>query len=232
VGDFDQEPALAAIQQLTDNWKSDVDYEWVPRESANLTEGTFEKINTPDKANAMYFAAFTLPMKSDHPDYAALTVGNYILGGGALSSRLGNRVRREEGLSYGVASSIQASSLDPRAVFYVYAISNPQNADRVHEVIQEELNRLLMDGITETELNEQRAGLLQSRELKRTKDGTLTQTLATYARAGYTMEFASDFEEQIRNLTVADVNAAMRKHITPERLQIVIAGDFAKAREE
>lgn len=232
VGDFEQEPAVAAIRQLIDGWTSNVGYEWVPRESADLPEGTFEKINTPDKANAMYFAAYTLPMKSDHPDYPALTVGNYILGGGALSSRLGNRVRREEGLSYGVASAIQASSLDPRTVFYVYAISNPQNADRVHEVIQEELKRLLADGITETELNEQRTGLLQSRELKRTKDSTLTQTLATYARADYTMEFATEFEDRIRNLTVDDVNTALRKHITPDRLQIVIAGDFSKAAGE
>lgn len=232
VGDFDEEPTVAAVQKMTEQWTSDTGFEWIPREAANLTKGSFQKINTPDKANSMYFAAFTLPMKSDHPDYPALTVGNYILGGGALSSRLGNRVRREEGLSYGVQSSIQASSLDPRAVFYIYAISNPQNADRVHEVIQEELARILKDGITDTELNEQRAGLLQSRELKRTKDGTLAQTLATYARAQYSMKFAADFEDRIRNLTVEDVNAAMRKHINPDRLQIVIAGDFEKANSE
>ena len=229
VGDFDEEPTVAAVQQIVSGWKSDKEFEWIPRQAANLTEGSFEKINTPDKANAMYFAAFTLPMQSNHPDYPALAVGNYILGGGALSSRLGNRVRREEGLSYGIQSSIQASSLDPRAVFYIYAISNPQNADRVHEAIQEELKRMLQDGITETELNEQRGGLLQSRELKRTKDNTLAQTLATYARAKYTMQFAANFEDQVQALTVDDVNAAMRKHINPDRLQIVIAGDFEKA---
>lgn len=231
VGDFEEAATVEAVQKITDQWTSSSEFEWIPRESADLPQGTFEKINTPDKANAMYFAAFTLPMQSNHPDYPALTVGNYILGGGALSSRLGNRVRREEGLSYGVASSIQASSLDPRAVFYIYAISNPQNADRVHEVVQEELQRLLNDGITETELSEQRAGLLQSRELKRTKDATLVQTLATYARAGYTMEFAADFEDRIRELSVDDVNTALRKHIDPSRLQVVIAGDFEKVEE-
>lgn len=232
VGDFDEQPTVAAVRRMIDGWTSDTAFEWIPREAAGLTEGSFQKVNTPDKANAMYFAAFTLPMKSDHPDYPALTVGNYILGGGALSSRLGNRVRREEGLSYGVQSNIQASSLDPRTVFYIYAISNPQNADRVHEVIQEELAKLLKDGITETELEEQRSGLLQSRELKRTKDSSLTQTLATYARAGFTMQFADDFEARIRELTVQDVNEALRRHITPDRLQIVIAGDFEKATEE
>ena len=232
VGDFDEEPTVAAVKKMTDRWQSETEFVWIPRQAANLKEGSFEQINTPDKANAMYFAAFTLPMKSDHPDYPALKLGNYILGGGALSSRLGNRVRREEGLSYGVASSIQASSLDPRTIFYIYAISNPQNADRVHEVIQEELSRFLKDGITETELEEQRAGLLQSRELKRTKDGTLTQILATYARANYTMQFAADFEDRIRSLTVQDVNAAMREHINPDRLQIVVAGDFEKSGEE
>ncbi|MCH2212185.1 MAG: insulinase family protein [Fuerstiella sp.] len=229
VGDFDEDSTVSAVRQMTDQWTSETAFSRISRQAAGLPEGSFEKINTPDKANATYFSAFTLPMRSDHPDYPALIVGNYILGGGALSSRLGNRVRREEGLSYGVQSAVQASSLDPRTVFYIYAISNPQNADRVHEVIQEELEKLLKEGITETELHEQRAGLLQSRELKRTKDATLTQTLATYARAGYTMQYASDLEDQIRTLTVDDVNAAMRKHITPARLQTVIAGDFEKA---
>ena len=226
VGDFDVESTVVAVEKMTDRWTSETDFEWIPRRAANLTEGSFERVQTPDKANAMYFAAFTLPMQSDHPDYPALSVGNQILGGGALSSRLGNRVRREEGLSYGVQSSIQASSLDPRAVFYIYAISNPQNANRVHQVIHEELNELLQDGITETELKEQRAGLLQSRELKRTEDAALTQILATYARAKYTMQFSHDFETHVSALTVDDVNAAMRKHINPDRLQIVIAGDF------
>ena len=225
VGDFDEEAVIDAVTRITDHWTSDTPYEWLPRLPADLA-GTFEKINTPDKANAMYFAAMTFGMKSDHPDYPALAVGNYIFGGGALSSRLGNRVRREEGLSYGVQSSLQASSLDNRTIFYVYAISNPQNADRVHEVIQAELAKVLKEGITQTELDEQRAGLLQSRELERTKDGTLAQTLATYARAGYTMQFAEGFENRLRELTVDEVNEALRRHIDPSKLQIVIAGDF------
>ena len=226
IGDFDKDPTVDAVARMMDNWKSDSPYEWISRPAADLPEGSFRKINTPDKANAMYFAALTLPMRSSHPDYPALAVGNYILGGGALSSRIGNRVRREEGLSYGVQSSLQASAFDDRTVFYIYAISNPQNADRVHEVIQEELAQLLKNGITQTELNEQRTGLLQSRELQRTKDESLAQTLATYARAGYTMQFAEHLENQIRELTVDDVNDALCKHIDPARLHIVVAGDF------
>lgn len=226
VGDFDEAAALEAVKQITADWTTASPWEWIPEDAVPLPKGRFEKIVIPDKANAMYFAALTLPMRDDHPDYAALLVGNHILGGGALSSRLGNRVRREEGLSYGVASAIQASPIDERTVFYVYAICNPQNIDRVHAVIQEELQKILEEGITETELQEQRDGLLRNRELSRTKDSDLTRTLTTLARAGRTMQFTADLDERIRNLTVDDVHAALKKHLDPSRLQIVAAGDF------
>ena len=55
------------------------------------------------------------PMKDDDPDYPALVMGNYVFGGGSLSSRLGDRVRQKEGLSYGVGSFFSADSLDSAA---------------------------------------------------------------------------------------------------------------------
>ena len=170
--------------------------------------------------------------KRQHPDTAALSLGNYILGGGALSSRLGNRVRQDEGLSYTIQSAFQTSSIDERSIFYIFAIVNPDNADKLNGVIREELDRLLKDGITEDELSQQKEGLLQKQQLQRTNDSSLAQLLGSHALTGRTMQFTSDFEQRLRDLTVEDVNAALRKHIDPNRLYIVMAGDFEKAKTE
>jgi len=230
VGDFDPDEVIPVINEITAGWVSDVSYEHIPKVPVNNEKGDQQKINTPDKAQATYFATMTLPMRNNHPDYAALSLGNFIFGGGgALSSRLGDRVRQQEGLSYSVASAFQASAVDERSIFYIYAIVNPDSADKLATVIREELDRLLKDGITEEELTSRKAGFLQDQERQRTTDSVLTSLMGTHLQTGRTMQFTADFEQKLSNLTVEDVNAALRKHIDPERLFIVLAGDFQKA---
>ncbi len=230
VGDFDPPQVKETVAEFLAGWEATTPYKRIPAKAFDSPEDRKKRINTPDKAQATYFAAMTLPMMDTHPDYPALMLGVDVLGGGSLSSRLGNRVRQDEGLSYGVSASLQASPVDERTSFYIYAITNPDKIDRVHEVIHEEIAKLLKDGITEEELATKKEATLQQRELRRSTDASLAQTLATYAFTDRTMQFAEDFEEKVRSLTVEDVNAALRKHIDPEQLIIVMAGDFQKAK--
>ena len=226
IGDFDKDLVVPAVEEFTKEWKSDVPFERIPRVSVNNTTGDFTKVNTPDKANAAYFAAMTLPMKDSHPDYPALAIGNFVLGSGGLSSRLADRVRQKDGLSYTVQSNLAPSAVDERTSFYIFAISNPENATRLHAAIQEELKRLVDGGITQEELDQAKEGYLQSQQVARTEETSLIPLLEAYAFIGRDMKYVADYETKVRNLTVEDVNAALKKHIKPERLFIVSAGDF------
>ena len=226
IGDFDKDVVVPAVEEFTKDWKSNVPFERIPRVSVNNEVGDFTKINTPDKANAAYFAAMTLPMKDSHPDYPALAIGNFVLGSGGLSSRLADRVRQKDGLSYTVQSNLAPSAVDERTSFYIFAISNPENATKLHEAIQEELKRLVDVGITQDELDQAKEGYLQSQQVTRTEETSLIPLLEAYAFIGRDMNYVADYETKIRNLTVEDVNAALKKHIKPERLFIVSAGDF------
>ena len=226
IGDFDKDLVVPAVDEFTKGWASDVAFERIPRISVNNLTGDFEQINTPDKANAAYFAAMTLPMKDSHPDYPALAIGNFVLGAGGLSSRLADRVREKDGLSYTVQSNLQPSAVDERTSFYIFAISNPANSGKLHAAIQEELKRLVADGITQEELDQAKEGYLQSQQVSRTDENSLIPMLEAYAFIGRDMKYVADFESKIRNLTVEDVNAALKKHLKPERLFVVSAGDF------
>jgi len=226
IGDFDPELVLPTVDALTQGWKSSVPFERLARESVNNQQGDLEKIITPDKPNAAYIAAMTIPMRDSDPDYPALAIGNFILGSGGLSSRLGNRVRQQDGLSYTIQSSLQPSAVDERTSFYIFAISNPENAPKVHDAIQEELQRLIKDGITQDELDAAKTGFLQQQQVQRSEDRSLAQMLEAYAFIGRDMTYVANFERQISQLTVDDINAAVRKHIVPARLFIVSAGDF------
>ncbi len=227
VGDFDPQEVRQTLTDIFDDWKGEIPYRRIPRPANTKVKGTERTIVTPDKANAMYFAMMELPLRDDHEDYPAMVIGNFVLGGGTLSSRLGNRVRQKEGLSYGVRSSLQASSLDERATFVIYAIANPQNIQRVKTVIREELDRLLRDGVTPEELEAAKQAYLKREEVSRSDDRTLAAILADSLLAGRTMAYDAGFEQRIRELTVEKVNQALRRHIQPDRLVIVTAGDFA-----
>lgn len=229
IGDFDKDPVLLASEMLTQDWVSNVAFERIPRISVNNSIGDFVQIETPDKANAAYFAAMTLPMKDSDADYPALAIGNFILGSGGLSSRLADRVRQKDGLSYTVQSNLQPSAVDERTSFYVFAISNPANAGKLRDAIAEEIKRLVSDGITQEELDQAKDGYLQSLQVARTDENSLIPMLEAYAFIGRDMKYVADFESKIRNLTVEDVNAAIKKHLNPARLFIAAAGDFQPA---
>ncbi len=226
IGDFDKDLVVPVVDDFTKGWTSSVAFERIPKIAVNNLTGDFVKINTPDKANAAYFAAMTLPMKDSHPDYPALAIGNFVLGAGGLSSRLADRVRQQDGLSYTVQSNLQPSAVDERTAFYIFAISNPANAAKLHAAIQEELKRLVTDGITQDELDRAKEGYLQQQQVSRTDENSLIPQLEAYAFIGRDMKYVADFESKIRHLTVEDVNAALKKHLKPERLFIVSAGDF------
>jgi zinc protease len=154
-------------------------------------------------------------------------IGNYILGGSSLASRLGNRVRQQEGLSYGIASYFAADALDKRASVTLMAIFNPVNTAQVEQAIREEVERLLQDGVSSDELADATKGYLDEQQVDRANDSFLVQALADTAYAGRTMDYYVDLERKIKRLTTKQVNAALARHIKFQRLAVVVAGDFS-----
>lgn len=228
VGDFGPDEIKPIVRRMLDDWQADVEFRRIADPAPEGVAGRTESIITPDKANAVYAAALQLPMTDEHEDYPALVIGNYVIGGGPLTSRLADRVRQQEGLSYGVGSMFTAHPIDKRGQFGIRAIANPKNRDKLVGVIAEELDRVLKDGITPEELQRAKDGYLKTRQVHRSSnDQALVGMLANSSFTGRTMQFEIDFENRVRALTVEEVNAALRKHIQPSRLVIVTAGDFS-----
>jgi zinc protease len=168
------------------------------------------------------------PLKESDPDYAALRLGNYIFGGGTLSSRLGVRVRQKEGLSYGATSSLAVSTRDAHATFTASATINPENIDRVEKAFLEELNEFVANGPTRAELEDAKKGYLEAQKVGRSGDAALAAQLATNLQLGRKFAHTSELEKRIAALTPEDVKAAFRKYVDPRKLVIVRAGNFKK----
>ncbi len=228
VGDFDPESALSQVREVLKGWKSDVPARRIERSVPTDLAGFHEDIQTPDKANAVFRAGLAFPLKETDADYAALRLGNFLFGGGSLSSRLGNRIRQKEGLSYGVSSAFTAAARDPSASFTVNAITNPANIDRVEKAFVEELNAFLSGGPSPMELADGQKAYLESQKVGRTSDAALAGQIVANLQQGWTFAHLREIEKKIAALTPDDVKAAFRKHIDPKKLVIIRAGDFPK----
>jgi zinc protease len=226
VGDLDPEATVEQVNGFLKDWKPKVRYERIQRPANTDVAGDKIVIETPDKKNAVYLAGLMLARTDAEPDHAALEVGNFLFGGGSLSSRLGNRVRQKEGLSYGIASRYSASALDRSARFLMFAICNPTNMAKVEKAIAEEVDKVRKDGVEEKELNEAKAAYLESLKVSRSNDHALASELSSELHAGRTFAYYADLEKKVKALTVDDVNAALKKYLDPKRLVIVQAGDF------
>jgi len=228
VGDFDPAEAKKAVTELFGSFKSPAQYERLKTGFAKIAPVN-ETIETPDKANAMFIAGQRLNLSDSDANYPGLVLGNYMLGGGFLNSRLASRIRVKDGLSYGVGSMASAKSFEKDGQFTAYAIAAPQNVAKVETAFKEELNKALKDGFSASELDEDSVGWLQSRQVQRSEDGALAQILAARDYDGRTLVWDGELEGKVRALKLDDVNSALRHEIDPAGISIFRAGDFKKA---
>ncbi|MFB0908757.1 MAG: pitrilysin family protein, partial [Spirosomataceae bacterium] len=227
VGDFDEAEIKSIVEKEFGSWKNATPFVRIASPYQEVTPVS-TAIKTPDKANAMFLAGIPMPISDSHPDYVPLMLGNYMLGGGFLNSRLATRIRQKDGLSYAVGSQLSASAQDENGTFLTYAMYAPENAAKLEIAFEEELNRVRNEGFTEEELKAARDGYLQSFQVGRSKDNELSGKLNNYLYIDRTMDYDSKMEDQIKDMTVEQINTAFRKYIDPAKAVKIKAGDFDK----
>jgi zinc protease len=228
VGDLDPQETQALMESLLGDWRSPTPYVRMLRRFKDV-EPTHQLLRTPDKANAFFMGGVNLALQDTDADYAALLLGDYMLGGGFLNSRLATRLRQKEGISYSVGSDLQAAARERAGQWNVYAIYAPQNEARLEAAFRDELDKALKDGFTEAEIQAAKKGWLHEQQLSRAEDRELVSQLGVNLDTGRTMVYYADLERSVSDLTADQILAALRKYLVPARLSTVIAGDFSKA---
>jgi zinc protease len=228
VGDFDAAELQKQAARLLGDWKSArpfvrIPYEYKPVEPKTLV------LETPDKANALFVAGMPIQMSDADADYPAMTLGNFILGGGFLKSRLFSRIRITEGLSYSVASQLIVRPIDVGGGFFSFAIYAPQNAEKLEKTFREEITKILTTDIPADELEQAKSGWMQSRSVSRSQDAELVRALSGQAFYDRTMAWDADLEKRVLALDAATIRAALAKRIALDQFSVVKAGDFAAA---
>ncbi len=228
VGDFDAAAIKPVIADSFAGWNSQASYAPITR-SHGETPPLQQFIDAPDKENANYAARLNLDLNLDDDAYPLLELANFIFGGDGLNSRLMERIRQKDGLSYGGGSGVQGGTIDRAGSFVIEAIAAPQNLHKLAAAIRQELELAVKQGFTADELARAKSALLQQRSMARSVDAGLAAGWTRYLYLERSYRWNKAYEAKLKAATLAQVNAAFRTAIDPARLSVVMAGDARKA---
>ncbi|MHB1198558.1 MAG: M16 family metallopeptidase [Polaromonas sp.] len=160
--------------------------------------------------------------KRADPDYFALTVGNYILGGGGFVSRLTNEVREKRGLTYGVSSyfspGLHAGS------FTVGLQTRPDQATQAVKLVRQVVLDFVANGPTEAEFQAAKDNLIGGFALRIDSNRKLLGNIAGIAWNNLPLDYLDTWTQQIDKVTVADIKAAFARKLQPDKMVTVILG--------
>jgi zinc protease len=224
VGDFDAAQVKAQLDKELGTWKAKKPWKRItmPFHAAKPTD---ETIRTPDKQMAFVGTAVPVEMRDDDPEYPAIQFADFIYGGGARS-RIWERLREKEGLSYGVFSFFNANPFDKSAVFISAAFCAPQNAAKAMVGLVEEVKKLASDGIKADEFAEQKKAYQAKFDTDLTSDGRVAGLLDRGLYTGRTLKFEQELNAKVQSLSAAQVMGALKKYVNPESLVKIKVGDL------
>lgn len=228
IGNFDTEKIKGFFESEFGDFKSDLSFTAISNKFQKNNSAN-ENIKTPDKKNAFTTGSLSFECSQFDEDYAALQMAGTIFGGGFLNSRIANRLRQQDGVSYGAGGGVgvDGNKDDKNSSAYIYAIYAPENAEKVQLGFKEEIARFIKDGITEEELKSAVNGWVQGQNVSRAKDNELSSVINNNLYYERDINFQKNIESQILNLTVEDVNKVIKKYFKNyEEWTVVSAGDF------
>jgi len=168
-----------------------------------------------------------LPLfKRPNDDYYAVSVMNLILGGGGFTSRLGTRVRSDEGLTYSIHSSAESNYTYP-ATLFINFFTKTESYPKAISIIHEILESIRAEGVTESELDHAKSSLISELPSSFRSPEDIVSTYAWNEFYGRDADHYEKYPQEIAKLTLNDIKAAAQKYINVNKISYAIVGDTA-----
>ena len=166
----------------------------------------------------------------NHPDYYAIQVMNYILGGGGFSSRAMDSIRNERGLAYSVYSHFGAEKSHGTFVFVMQTKND--TAEEAIRIAREEIRRMREQPVTDQELDDAKNYLTGSFPLRLDTNHKVASFLAQVEFFRLGLDYPDRYADLIRKVTREDVQRVAKAYLHPEKLITVVVGNQKKAGEK
>lgn len=230
VGELDKGKIKTFLENSFGKWNSKETYKEVEPMYFE-TKAKTETINTPDKTNAMLLGGINLNISRKHPDYPAVIVANELLGGGAfLSSRIPQRLRENEGMSYGAGSFMNVEYKYNTGNWGLYAFFNPIYKGRLDSALHQEVDKAIKGGFTQDELSKSITSWQEQNRTTLGNNDNLAGIIRSFLQNDRDLNQFTEFENKVKALTLDAVNAALRKYFDKSKLVMVYGGDFEKGK--
>ena len=180
------------------------------------------RIKTTSRDQAHLFLGHLTVPRTD-PDVPALEVASVVLGSGAgLTGRIPARIREREGLAYSAfASAVVGASVDPGRLL-MHVGTSIETVARAESAAREELARFIEEGLTPAEFEDARTYLLRREPFRRETPQQWADLLAQSALYGLPYDDPEWVKNSYRSLDRATVEAAVRRHLDPDRVKVTI----------
>jgi len=165
-----------------------------------------------------------------NPDYYAIQVMNYILGGGGFSSRAMDSIRNERGLAYSVYSFFAAEK--SHGTFEFVMQTKNETATEAIRIATDEMRRIREQLVSDQELNDAKDYLIGSFPLRLDTNRKVASFLAQVEYFELGLDYPDRYPNLIRSVTREDVLRVARQYLQPDKLTTVIVGNLQKIAEK
>jgi len=221
LGDFDTKQMITKIEKAFEKWeKADVQFPQVPEVQYEYRP-TVNVVRKDDINQSNIYMGHIGGLMND-PDYFALVVMNRILGGG-FTGRLFKNIRSREGLAYSVFG-LYSSNYDFPGIFYVGCQTKSESTVYAIRAMTEEVKKMTESEVTDEELALAKESYLNSFVFNFDTKGEIVSRLMVYEYYGYPPDFLQKAKANIEKVTKADVLRVARKHLKPDKMQILAVG--------
>ena len=220
VGDISHQEMIEALNQAFRSWNKG---EPPPKPLAVPGEAEIGTIRVNKDLTQANIVLGQRGVGRKNPDYYALQVMNYILGGGGFSSRAMDSIRNQRGLAYSVYSYFSADK--GRGTFQFVMQTKNETALQAIDIAKEEIRRIRQGPVSEAELNDAKDYLTGSFPLRFDTMGKVANFLAQVEYFELGLDYTERYPDLIRKVTIDDVTRVAQKYLEPDKMITVIVGN-------
>jgi zinc protease len=227
-GDFDKAELKDKIDKIITGWKN---------KSLEIPDFS-KKFPLPEpgvyfiqkQINQGYISLGHLGIEDTNPDYFAVQVMNFILGGGSFTSRITMKVRSDEGLSYNQGSRFRYRWGFP-GTFSGYVQTKSSTVGYAISLILDEFNRIRKEPVLDEEMDTAINYYLESFSYSFESSQRTMSAFADLEMTGKPLDYYNTYRDKIRAVTKAKVQEVANQYIHPDKAVIMIVGDFEPCME-